>query len=68
MGLGFAGYVQAHGEQVGMIAEASHDVFGFASGGNHGITGTQSMFCDQSAKTTGSSSNEPSTHINSSCQ
>ncbi|MNE24726.1 hypothetical protein D3C80_1180260 [compost metagenome] len=63
----FAGDVQLHGQQVGMSAQLGSDIFGLAGGGDDGVAGTQSMFCDQCAETTGSTSNEPSTHINSSC-
>ncbi|MNN47623.1 hypothetical protein D3C81_1620520 [compost metagenome] len=64
----FAGHVQTHGQQVWMIAESGDDFFGFTGGGNDRVAGTQSTFCDESTKTTGSPSNEPSTHFNSSWQ
>ncbi|MNN24026.1 hypothetical protein D3C81_1374400 [compost metagenome] len=64
----FAGHVQTHRQQVRVIAQAIGDVLRFTSGGNHSVAGTQGVFCDEGAKTTGSSSNEPSTHFNSSCQ
>ncbi|MNL08642.1 hypothetical protein D3C87_1293700 [compost metagenome] len=64
----FAGHVQTHGQQVGMVAQFGDDFFRFTGGGNHRVAGTQSTFCDEGTKTTGSSSNQPSTHFNSSCQ
>src|SRR3989344_7915076 len=68
MRLLLAGHVQAHGQQVGMIAEPGSYFFGLTGRGNHRVAGTQSTFCDESTKTTGSPSNEPSTHFNSSSQ
>ncbi|MDT4873618.1 hypothetical protein FQZ97_1088730 [compost metagenome] len=51
-----------------MRAQAGGDVFGSARRGDYGIAGLQGLCCDQGAKTTGSSSNEPGTHSNSSCR
>ncbi|MNH41589.1 hypothetical protein D3C76_1484450 [compost metagenome] len=48
-----------------MLAEAGGDVFGFARGGDDGIASLQGLCCDQGAKTTGCSSDEPGTHSNS---
>ncbi|MNX96141.1 hypothetical protein D3C86_1284430 [compost metagenome] len=67
MRLFLAGDVQPHGEQVRVIAQAISDVLWLTSGGNHSVAGTQGVFCDEGAKTTGSASNEPGTHFNSSC-
>ncbi|MNP38450.1 hypothetical protein D3C76_1319620 [compost metagenome] len=68
MRLFLAGDVQPHGEQVGVIAQAIGDVLWIAGSGDHRVTGTQGVLCDEGAKTTGSASNEPGTHINSSCR
>jgi hypothetical protein len=46
-----------------MITQAIGDFLWFPSGGNYSVAGTQSVFCDEGAKTTGSASNEPITHF-----
>ncbi|MCY1524804.1 hypothetical protein D9M68_597580 [compost metagenome] len=65
MGLALAGHVKAHGQQVGVFAQAGDDILGFARGGDHRIAHFERLGGDQGTETTGSTSNEPGTHSNS---
>jgi hypothetical protein len=62
MGLGFVGNIESNGQQVGMIAKTSDDLRRVAGGCDDRIAGGQGFFGDESAETTGSASDEPSTH------
>ncbi|MNS58613.1 hypothetical protein D3C72_915390 [compost metagenome] len=67
MGVLFAGHIQPHGQQVRVPAKASLDVFRVTRRCDDGVTRCQGLLGDQGAETAGSASNEPGTHINSSC-
>ena len=61
--LGLAGDVEPGRQQPIVRAEAGGDGVGIAGGGDHRIAGLQRGFRDQSAKTPGSSCDEPDTHV-----
>jgi hypothetical protein len=63
MGLSLAGHVEPCRQQPLMRAEAGGDGVGIASGGDYRITRLQCGFRDQSAKTPGSSCDEPDAHV-----
>jgi hypothetical protein len=63
VGFCLAGDVEPGRQQPVTGAEAPDDGFGIAGGGDHRIARLQRGFRDQSAKTPGSSCDEPDTHV-----